>query len=392
MLTERIVRDAKADGQTRFLWDATVKGLGLRISTKGTKAYVLSHRVNGRKRIVTLARAAEISLKEVRKIAGDKLVRIKMGELDPLANRQEARQAPTVNDGLHRFFDEFAPARIKMGWLKKRTAYEYNQQARKYLEPALGRLKIADVKRNDIERMVAPLPGTIRNRVLALTSRLFNQFERWDLRPQHSNPAYGIERAREEARDRVLSSAELAALSKSLKKFEQQHPVSVAVIRFASLTGLRIGEILSIQWEHIDFETGRLVLPDTKTGRRIHDLPEPVLDLLVELPRFNRCEWIFTNNGKAGTIYRTVRKHFIHIVADAGIEGVKLHDLRRTVMTQAAAAGVGVHVLKDLLGHRTTAMADRYIRSLGSSVRDARAEVAGKIAAMMEGEGEEAAD
>ena len=48
-----------------------MKGLGLRISTKGTKAYVLSYRVNGRKRIVTLVRAAETSLKEVREIAGD---------------------------------------------------------------------------------------------------------------------------------------------------------------------------------------------------------------------------------------------------------------------------------------------------------------------------------
>ena len=42
MLTERIVRDAKPDGQTRIVWDSTVKGLGLRVSTRGTKAFVLS--------------------------------------------------------------------------------------------------------------------------------------------------------------------------------------------------------------------------------------------------------------------------------------------------------------------------------------------------------------
>ena len=66
MLTERIVRDAKSDGQkVRILWDSQVKGLGLRVSTAGTKAYVLSYRINGRKRIATLARASEISLKRV---------------------------------------------------------------------------------------------------------------------------------------------------------------------------------------------------------------------------------------------------------------------------------------------------------------------------------------
>lgn len=386
MLTERVIRDAKPDGKTRIEWDNQVKGLGLRISVKGTKAFVLSYRINGRKRIATLARASEISLKAVREIAGEQLTRIRMGELDPLANRQEAQQAPTVNDGLERFFNEFAPARIKMGRLKKRTAYEYNQQARKYLEPSLGKLKIADVKRSDVERMIEPLAGTIRNRVLALTSRLFTQFERWEWRPQHSNPAYGIDRAKEEARDRTLDSLELAALAKALKKFEQQHPVSVAVIRFASLTGLRISEILNIEWQHIDFETGRLVLPNTKTGRRVHDLPEPALAILNGLPRFNRCDFVFTNNGRVATIYRTVWKHFGEITEEAGLEDIKIHDLRRTVMTQAAAAGVGAHILRDLLGHKTTAMADRYVRAVGSPVREARAEVADKIAAMMEGE------
>ena len=63
----------------------------------------------------------------------------------------------------------------------------------------------------------------------------------------------------------------------------------------------------------------------------------------------------------------------------------RLHDLRRTVMTAAAAAGVGTHVLRDLLGHRTAAMADRYVRSVGNPVRDAREQVGTAMAAMMEG-------
>ena len=65
-----------------------------------------------------------------------------------------------------------------------------------------------------------------------------------------------------------------------------------------------------------------------------------------------------------------------------------MHDLRRTVMTAAAASGVGAHVLRDLLGHKTTAMSDRYFRAVGEPVREARAAVADKIAAMMEGEGD----
>ena len=386
MLTERIVRDAKPNGQTRIVWDNMVKGLGLRITPKGVKSYILNYRINGRERRATLARASEISLKIARERAGDQLVRIRAGEDDPLERKQEAKDAPTVADGLRRFFDEFVPARQKLGRLSARTRTEYRWMARRYIEPSLGKLKIADVKRGDIERMAAPLPGPQRNTLLKLTSRLFNLFEQWEWRQQRSNPCYGIERAREEARDRVLSPSELAALAKALNQNEEQHPASVAAIRVAALTGLRIGEVLGIQWQHIDFETGRLTLPETKTGRRVHDLPEPALDILNELPRFSGCEWVFTTSGRAGIVYRTVRGHFAKIAAAAGLEDVRLHDLRRTVMTQAAASGVGTHVLRDLLGHKTTAMADRYIRAVGNPVRLAREQIGAEMAAMMDGE------
>ncbi len=384
MLSERTVRDAKPGPKNHIIWDSIVKGLGLRITPKGAKAYILSYRVNGRKRQATLARPSEISLKIARQRAGEQLVRIRAGEADPLERKREARQAPTVSDGLHRFFDEFAPARLEMGRLSPRTVADYRWMAGRFLEPALGRRKIADVTRDHIEPIVSPLPRAQRNRLLALTSRLFNLFEQWEWRPQHSNPCHGIERARVEARDRVLSPSELATLAKALNQHEEQHPASVAAIRVAALTGLRIGEVLGIQWQHIDFETGRLTLPETKTGRRVHDLPAPALALLAELPRFST--WVFTSTGTAAIIYRTVRKHFAKIVSAAGIEDVRLHDLRRTVMTRAAASGVGTHVLRDLLGHKTTAMADRYIRAVGNPVREAREKVGAEMAAMMEDE------
>ena len=383
MLTEKIVRDAKPRAKTLILWDATVKGFGLRITPKGVKSYILNYRANGRERRTTIGRAAEISLKSAREQAVEQLVCIRAGEGDPLERKRKAREAPTVDDGLRRFFDGFAPARLKAGLLRQSTLNEYRLQASKYLGPELGRLKIAEVQREHVEKMVGPLPRTQRNRVLAFTSRLFNEFERWDWRSQHSNPCYGIEKSREEARDRVLSSSELAALAKALNQHEGQHPASVAAIRVAALTGLRIGEVLGIQWQHIDFERGRLTLPETKTGQRIHDLPAPALALLSELPQFGT--WAFTNTGTAATTYRTVRKHFAEITAAAGIEDVRLHDLRRTVMTRAAASGVGTHVLRDLLGHKTTTMADRYIRAVGNPVKEAREQVGAEMAAMMGG-------
>ena len=384
-LTERTIRDAQPGSKQRFLWDAQVKGLGVRITTAGSKAYVLDYRMHGRRRRAVLARVSEVSLREARLRAGAELARIRAGETDPLTRRQEARAAPTVNDGLDRFFGEYAPNRIATERLTERTTREYRWQAERHVRPALGRLRIEDVGRQDVERMVSRLAPVARNRLLALTSRLFTLFEHWELRPQRTNPARGIERAIEEPRDRVLSPSELAALGDALARAEEAKPAPVAAIRFAALTGLRISEVLGVQWAHVRHENGAVVLPKTKTGRRVHGLPAAALELLASLPRIN--EWVFTTGRgrEAAVSYKTARAVFTSVAADAGVPDARLHDLRRTVMTRAAGSGLGAHVLRDLLGHKTTAMADRYVRHAGAAVRDAQEAIGATIAAQLGG-------
>ena len=382
MLTERRIRDTKPTDKTFILWDGQVKGLGVKVYPSGSKSFFLNYRIGGRERRATLARTSELSLRGARERSAAELVAIRDGKTDPLERRREAHDAPTVAEGIERFFNEFAPARIERGRMTERTVRDYRQQSRQYLLPALGKRKIGDVTRRNVELMVERLPRVQRNRVLALTSRLFRLFETWEWRAQNSNPAQGIERAREEARDRVLSPTELASLANALRNAEDYHPAPVAAIRFAAVTGLRIGEVLGIRWEHVNFESGRLLLPATKTGRRPHDLPAAALAVLSALPRIN--DWPFTTGRSAAVTYRTVRKRFATVASAAALSDVRLHDLRRTFMTNAAVAGVGTHVLRDLLGHKTTAMADRYVRAVGNPVRDARERVGAEIAAMMD--------
>ena len=382
-LTERMIRDAKPTEKRYILWDRQVTGFGVKVFESGVKAYVLSYRVGGRKRLATLARCSELSLKAARERAGAELVRIRDGEPDPLRRREQVAQAPTVNDGLDRFFNEFAPERVRIGRMSPRTVAEYQAQADRSLRRSIGRLKIAEVTRDDIAAAVAKRAPVQRNRTLGFASRLFTQFERWDYRPQHTNPVRGIERSREEPRDRTLAPAELAALARALDKAELATPGAVAAIRLAAVTGLRIGEVRAIRWEHVDLQTGRLILPHTKTGRRVHDLPTPAVAILSSVACIG--PWAFATGTRGPIGYDGVRNCFQRVAADAGVADVRLHDLRRTLMTQAAAAGVGVHVLRDLLGHKTTVMADRYVRHVGSPVREARERVGATVAAMMAG-------
>ena len=239
MLTERIIRDAKSTGKTRTVWDVKVPGLGLQITRGGTKNFVIRYAVDGKRRQAILCRVGQLTLAEARKRAGAELAGIRAGEVDPLRRREVAAAAPTINDGLDRFFDEYVPRRIADGRMSERTRYDYQKQAGRTLRPKLGTMKIVDVTRHDIERALAKVAPVQRNRQLALASRLFNLFEAWEWRPQHSNPCRGIEKAREEPRDRVLAPSEIEALVLALDADEDLF--AVAAIRFLLMTGWRSG-------------------------------------------------------------------------------------------------------------------------------------------------------
>lgn len=387
MLTERIVRDAKPGPKQRILWDREVKGLGCLLQVSGRKTYVLSYREHGRKRLVTLGRCSDFSLRGVRDFAREELTRLSRGEEGLLDRRRRARQAPTVNDALVRFFDETVPNRIAVGRLTERTAGEYRRQAQRYVGPALGPMRVAAVSRHDVETLATSLLDrpVLRNRVLAFVSRLFSLTERWEWRGQHTNPVRGVERAVESARRRIFSSEEIQALAGALEAAESRCPASVAAIRVAALTGLRISEVLGMRWADVDLGSGRVTLPRTKTGERVHDLPEAALSLVRDLPRVNA--WIFTSGRPAAVTYRTVRVHFSQIVAEARLEDVRLHDLRRTLITSAAAAGENVFVVRDLLGHKTVAMAARYVQEAGLDIHGARERAGRRFAPVLPGAG-----
>ncbi len=389
MLTEKTIRDAAADGKTRTIWDSKVAGLGLQITAGGTKNFVIRYKVAGRKRQAIIARAGQISLAEARKRAGIELVKIRAGEADPLEREREARAAPTVAEGVERFFREYAPRRIEQGRMKPATVATYRSQWNRTLKsvPAFGALRIEAVTRADIERAIAPRARIQRNRVLAFLSRIFNYFEALEYRPQHSNPCRHIEKAREEARDRVLSPSELGELATALDAEAEASPAAVAAVRVAAVTGLRIGEVIAMEWTHIDMETGRTLLPETKTGRRWHDMPDAALAVLSALPRLN--EWCFTTGGARGAAitYKTARGAFVRACKAAGLADCRLHDLRRSFATNAAAAGLSALQLQHLLGWKQATMPARYVNLAGEATRESRRALGAQVAAMMDAGG-----
>lgn len=381
-LTAKTVRDAKPGPKPVYLRDDNPAGLALRVGTAGKRTWVLDYRnASAKKRRWTIGTAEVFTLEQARDAAREALRNLAKG-IDPLDEKASRRARITVGELLDRYLHEHAPKRLEIGKLKPRTIDGYTRQIEGNLRPALGELLVEDVQTTHIERMVRNLPPVMRNRVLALTSKIFRLAEDWKLRPQHTNPVRGIERADERQRLRTLSSDELRDLGRSLSEMKSANPFAILAIRLAALTGLRIGEVRSIEWDNLDMQTGRLELPDTKTGARAHTLPAPALALIAESPRIGRFV-ISGNTNKAGLDYRSIGRVFAKACASAGIEGVRLHDLRRTAMTSAARRGASVPLLQDLLGHKTSTMALRYVKMAGGEVDRLREAIGAETATLL---------
>ena len=319
-------------------------------------------------RLCTIGRFPYMNLTDARRQASLELATIRAGNLGLAERRDKSRHAPTLNEVLDRFFSDYAPHRISIGRLSENTVLQYRLCASAVVRPQVGHLKVTDIRRVHVEQLLFDRPPIARNRDLAFLSRIFTLCEHWELRQQHSNPCFAIPRSIERPRDRTLSTAELHALNQSLNHFEQRYSACVAAIRFACYTGLRIGEVASIQWKHLDLDSSIVRLPNTKTGQRRHYLSAPALQLLDSFPQ--TCDWVFTT-GTRPISYGYLHRCFAKIASHAGVENARLHDIRRTVITRAASSGVTAHILRDMLGHRTAQQADRYIRNVGNPVQQA---------------------
>ena len=388
-LTERVIRDAKATGKNYTIWDSKVQGLALQVTEGGTKNYIIRYRAAGRKRQAILARAGGVSLADIRKRAAAELLKVRADGTDPLERQHEAKRAPTVANLVDRFLSETAPARIKARRMAPTTLKAYTNQCKRYVLPHLGRLRVEKVTRRDIERFaerMADVP-TMRNRVLALVSRLFTLAEHWDWRPQRSNPVRGVDRAREDARDRTLSRSEFGRLADALESLDTRYPSAVAAIRVAAMSGMRISEVLSLTWEGVDAETGRAILTKTKTGRRVVPLSGPVLAIVTAQPRITGNPYVFHGARGAAVGYSLVRRVFADACREAGLADARLHDLRRTVATNLAGAGLGAFTIRDVLGHSTLTMSNRYVRMASDALTEATERAAALTGDAMAGAG-----
>jgi len=203
------------------------------------------------------------------------------------------------------------------------------------------------------------------------------------LRPDGSNPCRHVEKFGERKRERMLSPAELARLGDTLARFSGS-PYAVAAVKLLVFTGARLGEVLGLRWDWIDFERGEVRLPDSKSGAKTLHLPPPALAVLAELPRVERNPHVIVGH-KTGAAMVNLEKPWRAIRDRAGLNDVRLHDLRHAFASVAASSGMGLPIIGKMLGHTQAATTARYAHLADDPVKAASDMVGRRIAAAMDG-------
>lgn len=179
------------------------------------------------------------------------------------------------------------------------------------------------------------------NHALSVMSKLLTWAEDQGYRPEGANPCQRVQRYRENKRERFLTKDELAKLGKALDKAEAEHiagPYAIAALRLLIFTGARLNEILTLQWSHVDLERKMIFLPDSKTGQKPVTLNQPAIDILKALPRFANNPYVIVGH-RYGSHLINLQKPWQEIRALAGLETVRIHDLRHTFASVAVATG-----------------------------------------------------
>lgn len=377
-LTKRIVDAAEIRASEYFIWDDDIPGFGLRVLPSKRKSYIVQYRAGRRSRRMSLGLSTVLTCEQARARAIAIIAAAKNGE-DPAAKRDADRQAVTVKELAERFDKEHISVRVK-----ESTAKGYRRMLERVIIPALGRHRVTEVTRADIAKIhhdLRHIPYDA-NRCLEVISKMFNLAEMWGLRPEGSNPRKHIKKYPEEKRERFLSAAELRRVGQVLREMEEEGielPSAIAAVRLLILTGCRLGEIMTLKWEYVDFGGKALRLPDSKTGAKVVHLGQPAVEVLQKIERVEKNPWVIVGT-KPGARLSDLQPFWQRVRARAGLKDVRIHDLRHTFASTAVTAGQGLPMIGKLLGHTQVQTTARYAHLAADPVKDAAERVASNLA------------
>lgn len=327
----------------------------LTISKSKLKTWYYRYTINGKKRVIRIGAFPGISVDEARKIAIEYGAMVDRG-IDPQSQRDAVKSMPT--------FEEFAINEyLPYAYKHKRSADMDESKLKLHILKRLGHKRLCDISRYDVDMYRTDIANShskaTSNRHLALLSRMLNLAIEWE-RGIQKNVCAGMKKLQESSDvGRALKPDEVKRLEAALRA--DPNRLGAAAILLLMYTGLRHSEVLTLPWSAVDFIAGTVYLQHTKAGKsRTVTLNQVAVDLLKEIKPTKGSPYIFPNAVDPQRPMNNIRKVWMRALSKAKCAHARIHDLRHSLASAAAVAGVSLYTIQKMLGHASSQTTQRY--------------------------------
>lgn len=349
--------------------DSQCKGLLLEVRASGGKTWYLAY-VNkrGQRRQLRLGDLQDLSLSQARTLADRHRTQVAMGE-DPGEALNALKHVPTFSA----FVEEQLLPHLKMS---KRSWSCDRSILRCHLLPAFGGMNLDAISRTDVlafqvRKLEEGLANGTVYRVMVLLRHALKLAIEWEVPGMASNPCSKVPLPKvSNERQRFLKSEEAQRLLVAVRASSNPH--LEAIVTFLLLTGARKRECLDAKWEHIQGDQRRWFIPITKTGQPRHVVLSDGALLLLRRQQLKTAKsvWIFPNPA-TGKPFQSVYNAWDTARKEAGLADVRMHDLRHSFASFLINDGRTLYEVQQLLGHRNSAMTQRYAHLANETLVDA---------------------
>ena len=377
-LTTKFVTKVQSDN-IKVFWDVQLKGFGLCVRPSGKKTFLLKYRIGRGRRAVTkkhsLGSVPVVSVEAARLKAKNFLFVASQG-IDPIKKDQESL---TIKELCEQYIDRYAVLH------KKKSSLVRDENLIKgVIIPVFGKIRVADLNRSHLIKYHHSKKDTpiMANRFLALISTMMNLAEKWEYRPQNTNPCKYVDRYKEKKRQVYLSMDQLERVGQAMRQLKNTESFyALSALKMLLVTGCRTSEILNLKREYVDIANNCIHLPDSKTGARTIHLPPVAFDILNALPSEEGFVFRSPRENKRLTTLRCLWKKICGIT---DLKDYRLHDLRHTYASFAVSGGFSLPIIAKMLGHAGIKTTERYAHLHQDPVNKAIDDVSLKIKKVME--------
>lgn len=343
--------------------DTTEKGLKLYVTKAGRKTFFIRKFVGYRDERIIIGPYPDLTISQAR----DKAKMLK-GEIangiNPVEEKRKLRHDITLDD-YYKYYRENYSVSNK----RPRTIEHDDYIFKSKIHPFIGYKKMSSVIRQDIERIISYIDRagmrTTANNTLKLIKTMYHRAIEWGY--PGKNPTDGIKNFRLKSRERFILPDELQPFFSAL--FEDPDILFRNYILLSLYTGQRRSNVLSMRWSEIDFKLGVWFIPMTKNGESMDcPLTMKALALLSEMKQTATSEWVFPSKTSACGHLVEPKRHWQALLKRAGIENLRIHDLRRTLGSYQAINGSSLQIIGKSLGHKSIQSTQVYARLLNAPV------------------------